>query len=69
MALCWCKKLSALFSKITSKHDGDCYCLNCFNAFRRKNKLKKHKNVYKNHDNCDVKMSKEGLKIFKYNYG
>ena len=44
------KKLSASFSKITSKRDGDFYCLNCFHSFRTENKLKKHKNVSKNHD-------------------
>ena len=35
------KKLSALFRKITSKHEGDLYCLNCSHSFRTKNKLKK----------------------------
>ena len=39
------KKLSALLRGITSKHEGDFYCLNCFNSFRTGNTLKKHKNV------------------------
>ena len=34
------KKLSALFSKITSKHGGTFYCLDCFYSFRTENKLK-----------------------------
>ena len=37
------KKLSALLRGITSKHDGDFYCLNCFHSFRTENKLKMHK--------------------------
>ena len=62
------KKLSALFSKITSNHDGDFYCLNCFHSFRTENKLK-HKNVCKNHDCCCVEMHKEDNKILKYSHG
>ena len=27
------KSLSALFRGITSKHDGECYCLNCFCSY------------------------------------
>ena len=46
------KKLSALLRGITSKHEGDFYCLNCFHSFRTENKLKKHKNVCENHDYC-----------------
>ena len=36
------KSLSALFRGITSKHEGDCYCLNCFQSYTTKNKLKKY---------------------------
>ena len=36
------KKLPALFKGITSKHDGDFYCLNCLHSFRTENKLKNH---------------------------
>ena len=36
------KKLSALFKGITSKHDGDFYCLNYLHSFRTENKLKNH---------------------------
>ena len=63
------KKLSTLFRGITSKHDGDLYCLNCFHSFGTKYKHKKHKNVYKNHDYCYVEMPKEDNKILKYNHG
>ena len=36
------KSLSVLFRGITSKHDGDFYCLNCFQLYTTENKLKKH---------------------------
>ena len=34
------KKLSALRTGITSKNEGDFYCLNRFDSFRTENKLK-----------------------------
>ena len=61
--------MSALFSKITSKHDGYFYCLNCLHSFRTENKLNNHENVYKNHDYCYVEMPKEDNKILKYKHG
>ena len=33
--------LSALLSGVTSNHNGDFYCLNCFHSYSTKNKLKK----------------------------
>ena len=63
------KSLSALFRRITSKHDGDFYCLNCFHAYTTKDKLKKHESVCENHDYCYVKMPEEDNKILKYNHG
>ena len=36
------KRLPALLYGITSNHNGDFYCLNCFCAYTTKNKLKKH---------------------------
>ena len=50
------KRLSALLNGITSKHDGDYYCLNCFYYFRTKNMLKKHENIYKDQDYCSLEM-------------
>ena len=35
------KQLSALLKRITSKHKGDFYCLNCFHSYRTEEKLKK----------------------------
>ena len=37
------KRLSALLKGITSKHDRDFYCLNCFYSFTTENRLKKMK--------------------------
>ena len=63
------KKLSALLRRITSKHEGDFYCLNCFNSFRTESKLKIYKNVCKTHDCCYVEMPKEDNKILTYSHG
>ena len=62
------KKLSALLRGITSKHEGDCYCLNCFRSYSTKNKLKKHKSVCENHDYCFVETPEKDNKILKYNH-
>ena len=36
------KKLSALLRRITSKHQDNFYCLNCFYSFRAEYTLKSH---------------------------
>ena len=61
--------MSTLFRRITSKHDGDFYCLNCFHSYTTENKLKKHKKVCENHDYCYVEMPEEDNKILKCNQG
>ena len=63
------KSVSALLRGITSSHDGDFYCLNCFHSYRTKETLKKHEKVRKDHDYCYVKMPHEDKKILKYNPG
>ena len=50
------KILSALLRGITSNHNADFYCLNCFHSFRTKNVLKKHETLCKDHDYCYVEM-------------
>ena len=60
------KRLSALFRGITSNHNGDFYCLNCFHTYTKENKLKK---VCENHAYCCVEMPNEDNKILKYNHG
>ena len=61
--------MSTLHKGITLKYNGDFYCLNCFNSYSTKEKLKKHKNVCENHVYCYVEMSEKDNKILKYNYG
>ena len=58
------KKLSVLFRAITSKSNGDFYCLNCLNCL---NKLESHKNACKNKDLCNVIMPSEDTKILEFN--
>ena len=50
------KELAALLRGITSKHEGDFYCLNSYST---KGKLKKHKDICENHNYCYVEMPKE----------
>ena len=57
------KRLSPLFKRIRSNHDGD---LNCLRSFRTKNKLNNHKNASENHDYCHIEIPKETSKILKY---
>ena len=63
MALSCNKKLSAVLHRITSKHKGDFYCLNCLNSFRaEKKKLKSHKKVCKNKDFYGIIMPPKRMK-------
>ena len=48
---------------ITSKNDGDFYCLNCLHSFRTKNRLESHKKVCENKDFCNIIMPTEYTKI------
>ena len=50
--------LSALLAKKSSNHDGDFYCLNCFNSCTTKNKLKEHEKICNNHNSCHIEMLK-----------
>ena len=61
--------LSGLLQGNSSNHRGDFYCLNCFNSYTTKNKLKEHEEICNNHDSCHVKMSKQAEKIVKYIHG
>ena len=60
------KSISRLLRGITSNHDGDFYCLNCFHSYTTEKKLKKHQRICRNHDFCYVKMPDENNKILKY---
>ena len=52
-----------------SNHHGDFYCLNCFNSYTTKNKLKEHEEICNNHNGCHIQMPKWLEKILKYNPG
>ena len=60
--------LSKLLRGITSNHNGDFYCLDCFRAYTTENKLESHKTVCENHDYCCVEMPNEDNKILKYSH-
>ena len=61
------KKLSALLREITSKNNGDFYCLSWLHSFRTKNKIESHKKVCVNKDFCGAAIPSEDTKIFKFN--
>ena len=46
------KSLSALLRGITGNNHGDFYCLNCLYSYITENKLKKHRQIFENHDYC-----------------
>ena len=61
--------LAVLLKGITSTHEKDFYCLNCFHSYRTKNKLELHKKICENHDYCHVEMPTKDNNIIKYNHG
>ena len=63
------KNLSSLLRGITSNHDGDFYCLNCFHSYRTKNKLDAHKKICENRDYCHVEMPTNDNNTIEYNQG
>ena len=60
------KSISGLLTGITWNHNGDFYCLNCFQSYTTEKKLRKHEKVCENHDFCHLKMPDEDNKILKY---
>ena len=61
--------LSGLFQGNSSNHRGDFYCLNCFNSYTTKNKLKEHEEICNNHNSCRIEMPESSNKILKHNLG
>ena len=61
--------MSALLAKKSSNYDGGFYCLNYFNSYNTKNKLKEHEEICNNRDSCHIEMPKWFEKILKYNPG
>ena len=58
-----------MLQRILSNHKEDFYCLNYFNSYTSKNKLKEHEEICNNHDSCCIEMPKWVEKILKYNPG
>ena len=63
------KSLSRLLRGITSNHDGDYYCLNCFHSHRTEKKLNAHKKICENNKYCKIEMPSPNNNIIKYNQG
>ena len=62
-------RLSELLRGVTYNDHDDFYCLNCFHAFRTKNKLEEHKKICENDEYCHVEMPTKDNNIIKYNQG
>ena len=60
------KKFSALLRGITSKYDGDFYCLNCLYSLGTENKMKYHEKACKNKDFCGIVMPSEKDNILEF---
>ena len=67
IAISTIKKLSVLLRGITSKHNGDFYCLNCLHSFRIKKNLESHKTLRKKKDFCRIVMPSEDTQIIEFN--
>ena len=59
------KNISGLLRGITSNHNGDFYCLNCFHSFRTEAKLKKHERICYDNKFCFLKMPDDDNNILK----
>ena len=60
------KSLSRLLRGITSNHDGDYYCLNCFHSYRPESKLNAHKKTCENNEYCNIEMPSLKLPFIIY---
>ena len=58
--------MPALLRGITSKNNGDFYCLNYLYSFRSENKLKSHSKVCENKDYCGIVMPSQKDNILKF---
>ena len=63
------KSLCRLLRGISSNHDRDYYCLNCFHSYRTENKLNVHKKICENNNYCNIEMPSPNNNIIKYNQG
>ena len=63
------KCLSRLLRGISSNHNSDYYCLNCFHSYRTEYKLNVHKKICENHEYCNIEMPSPDNNLIKYNQG
>ena len=63
------RSLSRLLRGISSNHNSDYYCLNCFNSYSTENKLNVHEKICENHEYCNTEMPSPNNNIIKYNQG
>ena len=62
------KSLSRLLRGITSNHDGDYYCLNCFHSYRTGNKLISFQ-ICENNKYFNIEMPSPNNNMIKYSQG
>ena len=60
------KSISGLLRGVTSNHNGDFYCLNCFHPYTTEKKLRKHERICNDQEFYHLKMPDEDNKILKY---
>ena len=60
---------SGLLQGNSSNHRGNFYCLNCFNSYTTKNKLKEHEEICNNHNSCNIEMPDWVNETIKHNPG
>ena len=63
------KSLSRLLKGISSNHNVDYYCLNCFHSYSTENKLNAHKKVCENHAYCNIEMPSNDNNLINYSKG
>ena len=56
------KRIPALLRGVSSTHDGDHYCLNCFHSYRTEETLKAHEELCINNNFALIKMPTEDKK-------
>ena len=55
--------MSGLLRGITSNHNEDFICYNCFHSYTTKRKLKKHERICKDNDFCHIRIPNEDNKF------
>ena len=63
------KSISGLLRGITSTHNGDFYCLNCFHSYGTHKKLKEHEQLCGKYGFCNLKLPDEKHKYISSTSG